>query len=413
MHRRKVYSANICLFIKLPFFVFCLIGLILHAYFYTKEYLRYATLSDVNLHESDYIEVPTVSICFAASSIMNGKGNISSFIELQEIIETKNLEEIFSSTPSTNNLIVFCTIRRNDTYGVIRREKDCLQYFKTNKIFRLGFICYRFTLDETSYVSKKMFLRPVLQAQSSPGVLFEVGINETVGQKVDYFNVFISEKHVPLAQETYLAHFSRQPMSFGLFYISYNVKISNLLPAPYDTNCHDYRESYGLQSQCYQRCMMDQLKRDNRSLSMELLTDEDEVGFQQMGKVKYASMSLQRDTNFTKYFDEIEGECKWLCRRPDCHSSFHITQGITSTRENRFSVILYSPSEHLLEASRRPEIETTQYLNDVVSFFSIWFGLSVLGLTQVITMFIQAFHQTPTPNLHHHERRDRKRRRRT
>lgn len=387
MKRQINSSPNVYLCVSVPFFTFCFIGLLLHAYFYTAQYLRYATLSDVNLRQNAFIEAPTLAVCFFVSSLIKGKDVHHGISEIQEVLEKYTLEQIFSAVPPSDKILVYCTIRTNDTFQTIRHQGSCLEYFKINKIFRLGFLCYSFQVKESARVSSMMELRPVLTAQNSPGILYGIEISGDIARYVDYFNLFTYFKDFPIAQDTYLAHFSRQPMKLHMFYLSYNIKSSNLLPSPYDSNCLVYQDlGFRGRSQCFQVCVIRKLRLSNHSLTIELTVDEQMMQGLKIGKMKYSALELEKDKTFTKQYDEIEDQCWRSCLRPDCYSSYYITHGITSTQHARFMIVLHSPSEHLLEAKKRPEIDLTQYLNDVVSFFSIWFGLSVLGLAKVIKM---------------------------
>ena len=389
----KRYSSNRrnknCLF-SLLFSSLCLLGLVIHAFSYTFKYFSYATLSDIDLAQSEKTFIPKVSVCFSVSVLLSKNKRNNSVHDLSRVYAAYTLREIFDLTMPASQVLQACSIRMNATYLMMRVNSNCTSYLKIDKLFRSGFLCYRFNVIETTNVSREVFLRPVSVSQNSPGALLSIVFSSQLEEYIQYFNVFTHYEDLPLAQDTFIGHFSRAPMNYSMFYITYNVKTNRLMSAPYDSNCLDYsraktEKQITSRGECFQMCVIKQLQRKNYSLSMELTIDEKLMQRMNLQNMKYTGISALHDSQFASSFERLEHECEEECERPDCETNYYTTRGITATGRYSLSLVVYMPSEYRLEASKRPQLSSTQYFSDILSALSIWFGLSFFGTVRALS----------------------------
>lgn len=378
------------------FFLLCLVGLVIHAYCYTCMYLSYGTLSDVDLHQGEETYIPKISVCFSISVLMSGNKMKNSLKDLSEIYESFTLGEIFNRSIASERILSSCSIRTNDTFLMLRLSSQCTSYLKINKLFRSGFLCYRFQVIERQNVSRRLFSRPVTMSTTSPGAILGIVFNRQLEQYIRYFNAFIHQQQLPLAQDTFFAHFSRAPMDFSMFYMTFNMKINRLMPAPYDSNClyYDQEGTFDSRGDCFQICIIEKLKKSNHSLSMELTIDEHLMRKMNIQQMKYTSIESLRDAHYVHSLHTLESECEQSCKRPDCVSAYYTTTGITQTGRYPLSLVMYMPSEYRLEASTIAMCSLTQYFGDILSAISIWFGLSFFGTIRTLSFVTLSHHQS-------------------
>jgi hypothetical protein len=165
----------------------------------------------------------------------------------------------------------------------------------------------------------------------------------------------------------------------GVYYTSYDHFVSKFLPAPFATNCRDYRsESTGNDSnrlECYYSCL-------------------EQMCIQHLGKKPLSSYvtvadndSLFFDAAFAQQYEQeihsFSDACDQICWQQDCVQSvfvprFKSTIGNRTLEDVQFSFYLPSTPYALSESMAKISMES--FLTDLLSTFGFWLGLSALDV---------------------------------
>lgn len=196
--------------------------------------------------------------------------------------------------------------------------------------------------------------------------------------------------------------------SCQLAYLAYQELISVKLPAPYDTNCHDYTRSDLLSSHdCYDKCMKKQTLPWNILLQgslierTEYLTSEFDIAPLHLIKNppkldKLFSSNSTIDKNLLKRYRDVSQRwknmttfCRSKCIRSDCVShriTPHILAREESVMDNRTSLntilltlrITEQPIVHVESVAKQRLIDFIIYISSGLSF---WLGFCPLSFS--------------------------------
>lgn len=369
------------------------VGLTCHVYDTTETFLKYEILSSIKVEVEEHLRVPQLSLCFGYPSMVNwtraaekhpDKPNIKSSSRITGDLHL-TLGDLKDFTPDPEILLSQCRIRVRKNYLTQRYHREqCLEWFKIDKFFRLGFVCYRMQLTKIPPDSEPVFSHHhVRHSFVSPGMMFELFLNEKELPPINFFYIitFVSG-WFPESETTFMVHASRSDYVFSLFYISYDVKITHLLKPPFPSSCrvyHEDSEEITSKDVCLHKCMAETSVKRFRTLPLETTLTNYTVSRPEMNNMTFFTLGIFENSTFIKQFNAMERGCKEHCRFPDCTTMYYHTRLLTKERNEKFTVRLYTPVEFNLITRETPEQTLAEYLNSLFSFLSIWFGISFLG----------------------------------
>ena len=364
------------------------VGLTYHVYDSTASYFKYDILSSVKIEVEKELKAPHVSLCFIYSLMFNQKMAKERFPDMTVFSPT--VQDLMDLTPKPEVLLSRCRVRLNYNYLTQRYNGlRCQDWFRIDKFFRLDLVCYRielktWTLIENAEEPKKDFFshHHVRHSFISPGMLFELVLDEARLPKIDFFYIIIFEAgRYPESETTFMASAFRGDAIFGSFYVSYNMKIKYLLQPPFPGQCMDYNSlSKDIPSKdvCLHRCMANDTAQQLGQLPLETMLTNFTITPRMYNMTIFPLQEFENST-FVKAFSQMEDHCRYLCRFPDCKTVYYHTRLLTKERNDELIVRLYTPVEFTV-ITRQTAMQTlAEYLNSLFSFLSIWFGISFFG----------------------------------
>jgi hypothetical protein len=121
---------------------------------------------------------------------------------------------------------------------------------------------------------------------------------------------------------------------------------------------------------------------------------------------KYMMLEVDNSTQYDALLDKLIDmlpsykthwkSCIDLCRRPDCVKESHVTivhsvfgDGNTSPRVTQLRLYLYPPNDQTTIVTSQPKMNFVDFLTQIISCISFWFGFCPLQLIDWMKRFKQ------------------------
>ena len=167
-------------------------------------------------------------------------------------------------------------------------------------------------------------------------------------------------------------------------FAEYETYEETLMPAPYRTNCRNYKESgFSSRDHCRHQCLRSQLIRRFNHLTPNVKLYEDDNTSLLMSD-SMCNFWMNQETDFRNANDFVEVTfqdlCEKQCVQPDCESILHVVNNINYKHSPGISGI------HVRHSTNPVTVTVTQaavplisFLTSLFSTFGFWLGLSVMG----------------------------------
>lgn len=182
---------------------------------------------------------------------------------------------------------------------------------------------------------------------------------------------------------TYTTPYLEVPNEFrqAAIHVTYNEYRNILLPSPYETNCRDYkREGLTSQENCFESCLVSQYVKSVGSLynDMPLYDNDDGVTWDTSRDM------IKRRANYAKK-KTLVAQCLQECRQKDCSNVVYIpiVQSVTDGLVSNNFYLDMSPNP-VIRAETIEQVTLIQYLTDAGSSLGFWFGMSVVGIAEIM-----------------------------
>ena len=427
----------------------CFAGLLLYLTLTSIEYFKYTTISRTLIVAPKLIHVPSLSLCFNYPNLINREGllrNTSSYANLSIDEETKRALEknpkweleylqrhltarnIFDLTPNHDQIMVSARVRiANSSVIMTLTGAHIKEHFRRRRYLRMGFVCYHFQVTKlgardserrseklrNSSPEPRMSTSDIKNSFLSPGMIYEVTLNKSYFEDAHYFTAEVFHGDEFPKELSIAVHGSRSLGSGvileNIFYLSYYMKTSRYLEYPYQGACVNYNQlaieflpsprvsSYAgsskyfypeSQDSCFDHCYIDAIEKELRVLPYEAIIARklDRTFF------TFEGINERNDTLIKKIdvFMDLERACERKCAKNDCSETMYVTNILTSQYFPNLVFRVYIPNAHSIIAEAKEETSITEYLNYLFSYFSIFFGFSVLGFgTKITNVFVQ------------------------
>ncbi|KAI1304134.1 hypothetical protein HDE_01918 [Halotydeus destructor] len=341
------------------------------------QYFKYVTFTRIRIQAAKKSYAPDLHICPATSQVFNTTaynakakvkvGNITGWREVLRFQNTMTVAQLLEYSPSANDVIRKCTVRRPEDMGFSYLDRDeCHVVFNVTKYYTLEYICYTVILkplkDDKKYDTFRLNL-----AVNYPGVYYEFTLNDIWMKLLNNFRTLSMERHYgdkSLSLAPVISRgLERNTALYNLFRVSkYEIEYHRLLP-PYDTRCRDYL-SEGLPQWHRLREPRAYSPVDKRPLSSHDM----------------------RNKTLALIFAAIGNSCTRACAQVECDQTWAIT---TVDMEYQLDGILFSvvaPKEPSFLISHEAQLTIESYLIFAMSCIGSWFGLSVLSFNPITIM---------------------------
>jgi hypothetical protein len=169
---------------------------------------------------------------------------------------------------------------------------------------------------------------------------------------------------------------------------SYDVIESKLLPAPFETDCMDYKRIHSsmTRASCYEHCF------GNLSIShfgLKPRVQDNRLEVSDAGK----SSAGDFKTHFKNEIKQISRTCHEECRKQECHQIMYLPKIKSSVAswDNNSLHYFHLPTSPAIMSQSLAKISLQSFLIDFCSTFGFWLGLSVLTVIESAVSFASKF----------------------
>lgn len=384
------------------FRIFCFMGALYQVVMMSQLYFRYRVTTQMSITIDDVVIPYAVTICIRFTDILDYEGlerdtgrrykHIRDAAVLGKYKENMTVTEIFKYTPDKKDIVSLVKYRKKGTYKVFNHSGTDI---RLEKFLYSEFICYKIGLDKKH--QQRMDHRFLSVTTKSPGMVYEIRFSDklwlahfmkvslapywTWPRRSIRFPAMIRRGY----RNTSTLHTKDDFVpEVNFFFVSAFRIESYFLPAPYETDCIDYKKEtrHVTEIVCNHRCMEQQvLKR----MGMVTFTSFIMHPVDKRLIVDLKSLSLQ----MRKTFFQVKEYCeKKVCRKKGC--AYRITMTKTQAiRDRILRLRMTVPSLPSIRKKTVPKTDFIEYFSFVSSTISTWIGISVLWFDpqNLVTLF--------------------------
>ena len=277
-----------------------------HVMSITRLYFKYQTRTKLTIGFDEMIRIPTVAVCI--STDWTGT-NLTQFFEHYVQPDAEVMHSGYIAPPRSPDYTKFWfseeKLSKSEVSEVFTRRS-----FSTGRKKCFSFKFFRTEIRRmimTSLVQRMLYLlhydKQQIMLDSFSYYLLSPDHNDTI---ID------SSSRLPTLTYWLTRPYPHYAIQFP--HITYQRRKTQLLPAPHDTRCVDYRNA-GLQSQLH--CLHDCIKRESIRTLYLVPTD---VSIFHLNETKVALISLEQMQNvsMTEKLSNIYNSCRVECPNPNC-----------------------------------------------------------------------------------------------
>ena len=371
------------------FTVLCTIGLFVHTYDLSANYLAYRTVSTAQVSLPGRVPVPGFSICFSWEEIIDITQVQMNIVktDLWRYHENVSLEQMFKSTPAIDQIFDQCYIQfPNDPRSLLFKGNECLNYFDINKFFAIENLCYRFIPKfNGSYVFHNGANAFLFQ-----GMIYDLILDLTTFNKSKIIRGIVHQyfgyPRLSISASVLSYRYISSNIPLNRFRFTYNNIRTSRLPPPYDTSCSRYNDKKGQRGQrdCYSQCVISRCLNHLNKFPYPLIVGDDEDFDGQGWNFGYLNNRHFENETVRSLMSEFETYCQRICSKPNCEDEISLTNMYNQNPYARgLSFRVYVPRSANVILIYKPNMILLDYLTLVLSCFGTWLGLSILHLNPI------------------------------
>lgn len=379
MRRRSLKNSNHRI-LRVIWFTICSIGLLIHGWFTTTDYLEYKTTTEVKVFIPTVFRPPAVSLCMMFDDCIN--------VSKLTIEEQKSWEQ---NSCHNNSMKDECldilkkydmeTIMKNLTYGLTNYDDNEANKYDQIIYYKKRMKCIRYTVKNSSewiHVGDIDQMDPV----------FNTFISMSLPNHFKNFDYSDVKFAIFLHDSRTLAHIR----DGNLVWISMDIEVnyhqttydhveSRNLEAPFRTKCRKYsRPKYKSREQCIEFCYEKQYKQAY-GLDSGLITTSNFTlaTFPSKGHLVY-DPSID-----TACYDACPEKCESLSYFAGTVGDYNIPQ------IDKIFLHEVTFSRPFTKVSLMPSFDLSSFIIFIASASGLWFGCSLyVSITQVVN-FVMSF----------------------
>ena len=368
------------------FFLLCGCGLIWQLWLISEMYFGYKVTTSIQISIPDKIHPVSTSFCTRFTDVLDfdrlnkdtGYNWTYSLLapDIQKYQDELTVNQIFAYTPAENQTIGRIVFREDDSYERIEISGNRVyDYFEVRKYVNLEHICYRFHVKRAEVKSYSFYA----VTPTSAGMIYEVFLSPQLSRS-DPIKVCMHQQHTmpyrslkiePVIWRQYDPKTGRARYSK---FTSFQIKlISQLLPPPYETNCHDYSPTFASDAHCVQTCVMERSIAELGLVPFSALITESAINETMISVIDLRNQSL------VQKLLHMEDVCKQvMCKKSECDMTTTMTTTM-SANSSDFGLKILVPSMPWITVTSNPCMDVIEFLTYVMSAISTWTGLSVMS----------------------------------
>ncbi|KAI1292353.1 hypothetical protein HDE_07602 [Halotydeus destructor] len=383
-------------------FCLCVAGNCYQAYTLANAYLAYDVATQVKIDFPAEFDPPAASLCFAlvtmfkldialdrfpnlitkmskVKKVLAGLNDTAfkhaiaemSFndkVEISEFIyENMLVKEAFAMTYHQEDLFKACRIVRASDYTFVLTR--CDQLYEITESFKSTVKCFTFKLKERQHYNYLTIQRMKLFPGMQSTIIMKDSIRNLTRDITAYFHLQDS-----YGREGYSRYLFLTPMD--LFTMTYVTFDTELLAAPFDTDCQDYKLlGYFDRGDCFETCVnkqaLDRMGKLAPGTNILLKDFADER--------LTAAETVINNAAVRKVVYDVNNDCDKYCSRPNCKEMYYIPQ-LMATNEFDFPCFLTLVEQQpRVSSTYFPKLGFVECVTDLFSTLGFWIGAS--GLT--------------------------------
>ena len=346
------------------------------------HYFLFQTTSMFTYILNPRVIIPTLGFCFDYKILVNAEWaepteeNYHRLFLARDSLFNMTLKQLLDSA-STDDLIEECYIRDWESRFKSFHYKNgssCLYYFSVKKFFSNNKLCYRI-------VPKQPYLKATHQSDirllpTNPGIIFSISLSSRVRlpEKLYVFAPF--SPLLPVVSVEFPVRVYKSDMRKNMISLSNRSFRFEMLPAPYDTSCH---QTQG-RSKCLNACTskaLDRYKRISYGITEDRRLD-----------TKFLLYSDLLNGSVNEIWRQTELSCDQKCQRNMCEYNFTNTfvEGRFPIKNlgNIFAVGL--PSHPLMDIKAVPVMTLYLFMHEILCCLSFWLGVSFVDLKPMMAL---------------------------
>ena len=371
-------------------------------------YFNYEVDNNISIESStasplaSSIVYPDYTVCFDTESLIDEKViNSVTLDETNGPLVNLTIEQIFKSTPDTNDLIESCVSRRlpgdytsssneldsSSTRARMYSKSDCYKMYEVTKSVFEEHTCYKINPKGEERVKSK--LRSIVYSGKWSRILYLFYLNDEQFDRVNTIRPLIHpRKTLPYKTYAYSPWFARRWKSsprdkYSSKLCEYNsFKSSNMvykiqrLGPPYESRCFNYSGvSFTGQEDCIQKCLLSELMSKLARVPFTTYIDRPI-------RMKQLSMSQLERENVSRVVQVSDDLCFSKCHRPSCFSQISITSG-EAELYSTLRLIVFTPSSPDIIVTEEVAFTLLDYFIYLFSCFGSWWGLCWFTLNPI------------------------------
>ena len=372
--------------------LFCSIGCFYSIWTLSESYFNYEQSTNIVISVKKELKMTALSACLFYPPLLNQSHPLYKFLRTKDTLKIQDTEQkltlqaIFDMTPEPEEVLTKCSYRVPNEFDLFKGNKStCDDFFAVSKYYAVQYVCYRFTPKLTA--GKDYSFVAVRYSLEAPGLFYQVYMdrtlfeNATTVQPSTYnWNGYPKSRFSTVIKNAPKSSMNKKNETLSHIYLSYYKIKNELLPAPFETNCINYRDEtpYLEKSDCFDHCLRNLTIRDLNKLPFGTVTRK---GI----PLKFVTSADFKNSTFESLYRSFEKKCSTTaCVRNDCHELMYVTTFIR--REWTSSGLVFrvdTPQSPDLITVFEPKRELFEFLIDVFNCFSNWFGWSFMDFTKI------------------------------
>ena len=366
---RKVH---VCFVIVSTFIVCCS-----HVMSITRLYFKYQTRTKLTIGFDEMIRIPTVAVCI--STDWTGT-NLTQLFDNYVRPDAEIMHSGFLWPPRSSDFTKFEfseeKLSKSEMPKVFTRES-----FSTGRKKCFSFKFFRSEIQRIIMTSLDQRLLYLLQYDKQQIMLDSFSYYLL---SPDHNNTIIDSSRRLSARSYWLTRpYPHYMIQFP--HITYQRRKTQLLPAPHDTRCVDYRRS-GLQSQLH--CLHDCIKHESIR-TLHLVPTDVSIFHLNETKVPLISMKQMQNVSVTEKLSNIRESCHEECNNPDCKSEhfkpFNPTMAARNSNRNTsiasYQIFVPIWPDILIETGAA--FSFVDYMMEMLNAVSLWTAFCPMELKDI------------------------------
>ncbi len=382
----KVKKLNFKLFFK----IICLTCFVYQFIQMTSEYLKYKTVvfvrKELEIMNGSVDSFPAISFCKS--------------IDLQTAIKTitlesndggKDIERLIKkcdNSNETNSKQIKCKISNSHYFEVLNNQSLLSDYLNVidlkfdglygdrgwhnaNKLKSLG---HSFGVITSHSNGLKCYTFNSQLSESS---------NSSFNMSQHFFDFLEAKGYLYIHDRSLLPLFLKSHMNSKIYFdvysrFYYDKKYFKLLPAPYETNCFDYKGSkFNSQPECINEFLFEKFLMKNKCLPK----NDEKIAYV-IKNYNYSKFEKNICKNTTYFSDQISYA---NCRKP-CDQILYEVWSLNFDYRQNFTQKM---KQYFIVIEHKPELKFDQFLMNLGGLIGFWHGLSIIDLKNLLMKFFK------------------------